>query len=130
MTRWRTGIPFSKLTHKAPVIQTAGLQTMGRRARKRTRTSMATAFQQGDGTTSWGKRSFNKWRGDATWVAQSDFGSGHDPTVREFKPRIRLYTDSSEPGGCLRFRVSPSLCPSPILSLSKINKRFKILINK
>lgn len=49
-----------KTHHKAPVIQTAGLQTTGRRARKRTRTSTATAFQQGDGTTSWGKRSFQQ----------------------------------------------------------------------
>ena len=67
-----------------------------------------------------------------TWVAQSvkrptlDFGSGHDLTVREFKPRIGLCTHSEEPA---LDPLSPSLCPSPAcillslsLSLSKINK--------
>ena len=49
------------------------------------------------------------------WVAQSvkcptlDLGSGHDLTVREFKPHIRLCTDSVEPAWD---SVSPSLCPS------------------
>ena len=39
-----------------------------------------------------------------SWVAQLvqlDHGSGHDLTVRGFKPRIRLYADSSEPRACL-----------------------------
>ena len=67
-----------------------------------------------------------------TWVAQSvkrptlDFGSGHDLTVCEFKPRIGLCTHSEEPA---LDPLSPSLCPSPAcillslsLSLSKINK--------
>ena len=53
--------------------------------------------------------------------------SGHDLTVREFEPRVRLWADGSEPGACFRFCVSLSLCPSPIhalsLSVSKINKR-------
>ena len=37
------------------------------------------------------------------WVAQSvkhptlDFGSSHDLTIRKFKPRVGLYTDSVEP---------------------------------
>ena len=56
----------------------------------------------------------------------SDFTSGHDLTIREFKPRIRLCADSSEPGACLGFCVSLSLWPSPVhapsLSVSKINK--------
>ena len=60
------------------------------------------------------------------WVAQSvkcDFGSGHDLAVREFKPRVGLCADSSEPRACFRFCVSLSPCPSPArpLSLSKIN---------
>ena len=52
---------------------------------------------------------------------------GHDLAVREFEPRIRLWADGSEPGACLRFCVSLSLCPSPIhalsLSVPKINKK-------
>ena len=54
------------------------------------------------------------------WVAQlaergtPDFGSGHDLTVHEFQPTQ---------GSLLTVRnllgiLSPSLCPSPILSLS------------
>ena len=48
----------------------------------------------------------------------SDFGPGHDLTVRGFEPRIGLRTDSSAPGACLGFCVSPSLCPSPAHTLS------------
>ena len=54
----------------------------------------------------------------------SDFSSGRHLTVRDFNPCIRLCADGSEPGTCFGFRVSLSLCPSPItlcLSLSKIN---------
>ena len=57
------------------------------------------------------------------WV--SYFGSGHDLTVRVFKPHVGLHADSSEPGVCLGFCISPSLCLSPAhalffsLSLSK-----------
>ena len=51
---------------------------------------------------------------------------GHDLAVREFKPRVGLWADGSEPGACFRFCVSLSLCPSPVhalsLSVSKINK--------
>ena len=49
------------------------------------------------------------------WVAQSvkhltlDFSSGHDLTVHEFEPHIRLCTDSVGPASD---SVSPSLCPS------------------
>ena len=53
---------------------------------------------------------------------------GHDLAVCEFKPRVRLWADGSEPGACFRFCVSFSLCPSPVHALSlsvpqKINKR-------
>ena len=48
----------------------------------------------------------------------SDFGSGHDLTVREFEPHVGLCADSSEPGACFRFCVSLSLCPSPAHALS------------
>ena len=51
-------------------------------------------------------------------VKASGFGSGHDLTVLEFEPRVRLCADSSEPGACFRFGVSLSLCPSPIHALS------------
>ena len=44
--------------------------------------------------------------------------SGHDLTVREFEPRIRLCADSLEPGACFRFCVSLSLCSSPTHALS------------
>ena len=66
------------------------------------------------------------------WAAQwvkcpaLDFGSGHDRPVREFEPCIGLCTDSAEPAW---ESVTPSLCPSPTLSL-KINfKNFKMLKN-
>ena len=39
----------------------------------------------------------------------SDFGSGHDLTLREFEPHIGLRADSSEPGTCFGFCVSLSL---------------------
>ena len=64
------------------------------------------------------------------WVAQLvkhpslDLCPGHDLTVHEFKPRIRLCTNGAEPAWN---SVSPSLCPSPACALSlslslKINK--------
>ena len=52
----------------------------------------------------------------------SDFGSGHDLTVCEFEPRVGLCADSSQPGACLGFCVSLSLCPSPARALSLNNK--------
>ena len=52
----------------------------------------------------------------------SNFGSGHDLVVREFKPQMWIYADSSVPGACFRSCVSLSLCPSPALSLSLKNK--------
>ena len=61
--------------------------------------------------------------GSVGWA--SDFGSGHDLTVREFEPHIGLCADSSEPGACFRFCVSLSLSlsdPPPFmlcLSLSQ-----------
>ena len=62
--------------------------------------------------------------GSVGWA--SDFSSGHDLMVCGFEPLVGLYADSSEPGACLGFCVSSSLCPSPThalsLSLSKVNK--------
>ena len=67
-----------------------------------------------------------------TWVAQSvkrptlGFSSGHDLTVYEFEPHVKLCADNSEPGACFRFCVSLSLWPSPAhvlsLSVAKMNK--------
>ena len=61
---------------------------------------------------------------------QPNFSSHHHLTVHEFEPHIGLCADSLEPGSCFRFCVTLSLCPSPTcslsLSLSKINKHFKI----
>ena len=54
--------------------------------------------------------------GSAGWA--SDFGSGHDLTVHEFKPCIGLCVDSSEPEACFGFCVSISLCPVPAHALS------------
>ena len=70
---------------------------------------------------------------ELTWgtcVAQSvklptlDFGSGHDLTVYEFQPHIRLSALSCR--ACFRSSVPLSLTASPLLmvSLSKINKHF------
>ena len=62
----------------------------------------------------------------------SDFGSGHDLTVRGFQPHIRLCADGSEPEVFFGFCVSLSLCPTPTctlpLSLSKINKHLKKIL--
>ena len=59
-------------------------------------------------------------------VKASNFSSGQDLTVCEFKPCIRLCADSSEPGACFRFCLPlslplPNLC-SVSLCLSKINE--------
>ena len=52
-------------------------------------------------------------------------GSGHDLTVGEFKPCVRLCVGSSQPGACFRFCVSLSfsahLSLTLYMSLSKIN---------
>ena len=51
-----------------------------------------------------------------------DFGLGHDPTVREFKPRAGLCADNIEPAWD---SLSPSLSAPPLLTYSlslKINK--------
>ena len=37
----------------------------------------------------------------------------HDLAVREFEPRVGLWSDGSEPGAWFRFCVSLSPCPSP-----------------
>ena len=68
---------------------------------------------------------YTKWLGRL--VAQSvkppilGFSSGHDLTVRESEPHIRLHSDSTEPAWD---SLSPSLSasyllPSPSLSLSQ-----------
>ena len=55
--------------------------------------------------------------GSVGWAP--DFGSGHDLTVCEFEPHIKLCADSMEPA---LDSLSPSLCPSTALSLSVKNK--------
>ena len=49
--------------------------------------------------------------GSVGWA--SDFGSGHDLTVRGFEPHVGLCAVSSEPGACFGFCVFFSFCPSP-----------------
>ena len=38
--------------------------------------------------------------------------------ISQFEPCVRVCADSSDPGTCLRFCVSLSLCPSPTCALS------------
>ena len=51
-----------------------------------------------------------------SWLSQLSIQlqlrSGHDLAVAVlgFKPQIGLWADSSEPGACFGFCVSPSLC--------------------
>ena len=51
------------------------------------------------------------------WGAQSvnhpTLAPGHDLKACEFEPCVGLCADSSDPGACLGFCVSLSLCPSP-----------------
>ena len=70
--------------------------------------------------------SYRRLGGSVGWT--SDFGSGHDLTVREFETRIGLCAHGSEPGACFGFCLplsappcshSVSLPPSLPLSLSK-----------
>ena len=70
----------------------------------------------------WFKNSMGRLGGSVGWAA--DFGSGHGLAVCEFKPRVGLCADSSEPGACFEFCVSLSLWPSPTHTLccSKIIK--------
>ena len=57
------------------------------------------------------------------WVAQSvkhptlDFGSGHDFTIRGFKPHIGLCADTVEPAWD-SLSLSPSLSAPPLLTCS------------
>ena len=61
----------------------------------------------------------NSFLGVPGWLSQlSVFGSGHDLTVRELEPHIRLCADISEPGASFGFSVSSSLCPSHAYALS------------
>ena len=63
-----------------------------------------------------------KIKSRGTWVAQSvehptlDLGSGHDLTVHEIEPHVRLYADNMKPAWVLS--LSLSLCPSPACMLS------------
>ena len=74
--------------------------------------------------------------GSVSWV--SDFSSGRDLAVDEFEPHVGLCADGSEPGACLGFCVSLSLCPSPTharslslsLSLSLFLSLSQLKINK
>ena len=54
----------------------------------------------------------------------SNFGSGHDLSVHEFKPHIRLSAVSAEPASDSLFS-SLSAPPLLVFSLSKINKALK-----
>ena len=57
----------------------------------------------------------------------SEFNSGHDFTVHEFKPRVRLCADSADPEACFGFCVSLSLSSPPVLILSLSQKILKFL---
>ena len=59
--------------------------------------------------------------GSVGWA--SDFGSGHDLTVREFEPSIGLCADSSEPGACFGFCVSSLSAPPCMHSLCSLSQR-------
>ena len=68
--------------------------------------------------------------GSVSWA--SDFSSGHDLPVCEFKPHIRCCADRAQPASD---PLSPFLCPSPpphtyTLFLSKRNKRLKKHLKK
>ena len=70
-------------------------------------------------STSWATQKplncYFKNHSGGAWVAQV--------MISQFKPRMELCADSSEPEACFRFCVSLSLWPSPIhVSVSKINK--------
>ena len=65
-----------------------------------------------------------------SWLSISDFSSGHDLIIREFKPCVGLCADSSEPGACFRFCVSLCLCSSPAHTLSLLPSKIKINIKK
>ena len=58
--------------------------------------------------------------GSVGWA--TDFGSGHDLTVREFEPHVGFCADSSEPGAYFGFCVSPLSTPPPLISVSLNNK--------
>ena len=57
-----------------------------------------------------------------SWLSVRLWLRGHDLEVCEFEPLVKLCADSSEPGVCFVFCVSPSLCPSPALALSLSQK--------
>ena len=49
----------------------------------------------------------------------TNFSSGHDLAVHEFKPHVGFCAGSSEPGACFRFCVCLSLCPGCV-TLGKV----------
>ena len=65
--------------------------------------------------------------GVSRWLSHLSvhFSSGHDFTIHEFEPRVRLCADSSEPRACLGFCVSLFLSASLSFSLSLKNKHLK-----
>ena len=77
----------------------------------------------------------NKSKNGSAWGAQSaelltlDFGSGHDLTVREFKPRVGLCTDNAEPAwNSLSLSLSLS-APSLFVLYLFQNKEIRFLKN-
>ena len=59
-----------------------------------------------------------------TWVAQSDLSSGHDLRVYDFEPHMARCHQPISAAPASDVPLSPSLCPSPACSLSKIHKYF------
>ena len=52
--------------------------------------------KEGEGKLEIGQRGAPGWRSQLSVRLQP----GHDITVREFEPRVRLWADGSEPGAC------------------------------
>ena len=77
--------------------------------------------------TKWGIKEAVQGHLDGSVGWASDFGSGHDLMVCEFKPLDGLCADSSEPGACFGFCVFLSLSPPPLmLCLSLSQKQINI----
>ena len=56
-----------------------------------------------------------------------DFGSGHDITVREFEPHMRLCADGADPA---LDSVSLSLSPSPLSVCLSVSLSLSLSVNK
>ena len=90
-------------------------------------------IKQQQATTNWGLTLEVDWlmgRLGGSVSQASDFGSGCDLMVHEFKPHVRLCAASSESGACFTFCVSPSLSASPPLMLCLSLSKIKINIKK